>query len=279
VVAPPSRHVSGLAYEFVPGRDLDAPLAEVPAPLRERLQQRVLDRPAAPLIHLPLTDGPAHPYARAALAEELSRVAAAPVGERNRRLWEAGRNLYNLVAGGALQERQVHQRLLDAAEAADAAFRQANPDRAHIANHPDPLTRHHLVRAMEDVEVRGYRVWTQEARENWSTAPEERQAVLRQRAAAAQLTTQQAERAFDRLNPDFGVPADTSDPLGQQAVRDREAALSLGPRVAVAASRENDRDPVIWLAGQDYRAADAIRRARSQPVRTRQPVERAGAER
>jgi hypothetical protein len=43
-------------------------------------------------------------------------VAAAPVGERNRRLREARRNLYNLVAGGALQERQVHQGLLDAAE-------------------------------------------------------------------------------------------------------------------------------------------------------------------
>jgi hypothetical protein len=38
------------------------------------------------------------------------------VGERNRRLWEAGRNLYNLVASGALPERQVHQGLLEAAE-------------------------------------------------------------------------------------------------------------------------------------------------------------------
>jgi Bifunctional DNA primase/polymerase, N-terminal len=116
VVAPPSRHVAGHAYEFVPGRDLDAPLAQVPAALRERLQHQQADRPAAPVIPLPLADGPAHPYARAALATELGRVAAAPRGERNRRLWEAGRNLYNLVAGGALQERQVHQGLLDAAE-------------------------------------------------------------------------------------------------------------------------------------------------------------------
>src|SRR6266508_4083615 len=107
-----------------------------------------------------------------------------------------------------------------AAEAADAASRQANPDRAHMANHSDPMVRRQLVRAMEDVEVRGYRVWTQEARENWPTLPEERQAVLRQRAAA-QLTTEQAERAFDRLNPEFGLPADHTDPLGQRAVRDR----------------------------------------------------------
>jgi hypothetical protein len=116
VVAPPSRHVSGRAYEFVAGRDLDAPLAEVPAPLLERLQHRQPERSGAPVIPLPLADGPAHPYARAALAEELGRVAAAPVGKRNRRLWEAGRNLYNLVAGGALDERQVRDGLLDAAE-------------------------------------------------------------------------------------------------------------------------------------------------------------------
>ncbi len=88
-----------------------------------------------------------------------------------------------------------------------------------------------------------------------------------------------AEQAFDRLNPEFGVPADGLTRYGQQAMRDREAALSLGPRVAVASSRENDRDPVMWVAGQDYRAADAIRAARSQTVRTRQPAERTGAER
>jgi hypothetical protein len=165
-----------------------------------------------------------------------------------------------------------------AADAADTAFRQANPDRAHLANHPDPLVRRQLVRGVEDLEVRGYRAWYQEALENWPTPPDVRQAALRDRAASAQLTTEQAERAFDRLNPEFGVPADHTDPLGQQAVRDREAALALGPRVAVASSRDNDRDPVIWLAGQDYRAADAIQAARRQPVRLHQR-ERAGAER
>jgi hypothetical protein len=116
VVAPPSRHYSGHAYEFLPGRDLDAPLVPVPAALRERLRHRQVDRPAAQVVPLPLAGGVAHPYARAALAEELGRVASAPVGERNRRLWEAGRNLYNLVASGALDERQVHQGLLQAAE-------------------------------------------------------------------------------------------------------------------------------------------------------------------
>jgi hypothetical protein len=116
VVAPPSRHASGQTYEFVAGRDLDAPLAPVPGVLLERLRHRQPERPAAPVAPLRLADGPAHPYARVALAEELGRVATAPKGERNRRLWEAGRNLYNLVAGGALAEHQVRDGLLDAAE-------------------------------------------------------------------------------------------------------------------------------------------------------------------
>jgi hypothetical protein len=64
----------------------------------------------------------------------------------------------------------------------------------------------------------------------------------------------EAEQAFDRLNPDYGIPADPHNPYGHQALRDREAALALGTRVAVASSRENDPNPVMWLAGQDYRA-------------------------
>jgi hypothetical protein len=88
-----------------------------------------------------------------------------------------------------------------------------------------------------------------------------------------------AEQAFDRLNPDYGVPADTHHPYGRQAVRDREAALSLGTRVAVAASRENDPNPVMWLAGQDYRAADATRTARLEVIRSRRGPERLGPER
>jgi hypothetical protein len=88
-----------------------------------------------------------------------------------------------------------------------------------------------------------------------------------------------AEHAFDRLNPDYGVPADTHHPYGRQAVRDREAALSLGTRVAVAASRENDPNPVMWLAGQDYRAADATRTARLEVIRSRRGPERLGPER
>jgi hypothetical protein len=88
-----------------------------------------------------------------------------------------------------------------------------------------------------------------------------------------------AEEAFDRLNPEFGVPADQRNPYGRQAVRDREAALALGVRVAIHDSRQNDRNPVIWQPGQDYRAADAIQAARHHPTRTRHGPERVGVER
>jgi hypothetical protein len=88
-----------------------------------------------------------------------------------------------------------------------------------------------------------------------------------------------AEQAFDRLNPDYGVPADHHNPYGRQAVRDREAALALGVRVAVHDSRQNDRNPVIWQAGQDYRMADAIQAAHRNPTRSRWGPERVGPER
>jgi hypothetical protein len=116
VVAPPSRHRSGHPYQWAPGRDLDTPPGEVPAVLLQRLERRPPQRPNAPVVVPVAGDGPEDRYARAALATELARVAAAPVGQRNRQLWESTRNLYNLVATGALQQREVDQRLLQAAE-------------------------------------------------------------------------------------------------------------------------------------------------------------------
>jgi hypothetical protein len=103
--------------------------------------------------------------------------------------------------------------------------------------------------------------------------------LARQQDTVEAQPTRDREQAFDRLNPDYGVPADTHNPHGHQALRDREAALALGTRVTVASSRENDPNPVMWLAGQDYRAADATRTARLQTVRQRHGPERLGPER
>jgi hypothetical protein len=114
---------------------------------------------------------------------------------------------------------------------------------------------------------------------SWDLADSSPHPALRQRTADAEPTTRDREQAFDRLNPEFGVPADPHNPDGRQALRDREAALALGTRVAVAASRENDPNPVMWLVGQDYRAADATRTARLELVRSRRGPERLGPER
>ena len=50
-------------------------------------------------------------------------------------------------------------------------------------------------------------------------------------------------------------------------------------RVAVHDRRQNDPNPVIWQPGQDYRMADAIHAARTQPTRARHGPERIGPER
>jgi hypothetical protein len=118
-----------------------------------------------------------------------------------------------------------------------------------------------------------------QASPSWDLDHSSTQLALQQRTAHAQPTTRDLEQAFDRLNPEFGVPADTHNPYGHHALYDREAALALGTRVAVAASRENDPNPVMWLAGQDYRAADATRTARLQTIRHRHGPERLGPER
>jgi hypothetical protein len=103
-------------YQWVAGRDLDTPPGQVPAVLLERLEHPAPQRSAAP-VDLPLVgDSLGDRYGQTALAEELGRVAAAPVGQRNRQLWESTRNLYNLVASGTLDQREVHQGLLDAAD-------------------------------------------------------------------------------------------------------------------------------------------------------------------
>ena len=215
-------------------------------------------------------------------------VATAPTGQRNRQLWESARNLYNLVATGTLDHQQVHQSLLQAAERCGllaeeprqtqrtlASGRQvglAGPRPAPARTHPDhPAGRSSWMGSSQSLD---------QASPSWDLDAIITHPALQQRTADALLaTTRDLEQAFDRLNPKFGVPADTHNPYGHHALHDREAALALGTRVAVASSRENDPNPVMWLAGQDYRAADAIRTARLETIRHRHGPERLGPER
>jgi hypothetical protein len=59
VVAPPSRHVSGRPYQWVPGRDLDVQPGQVPAVLLERLQPSQLQRPTGQVELPAVGEGPA----------------------------------------------------------------------------------------------------------------------------------------------------------------------------------------------------------------------------
>jgi hypothetical protein len=116
VVAPPSRHHSGHPYQWAAGRDLAIPPGTIPAMLLERLERRPPQRPASQVERPVASDSPGERYAQVALAGELTRVATAPVGQRNRQLWESTRNLYSLVADGALNHHEVDHGLLAAAE-------------------------------------------------------------------------------------------------------------------------------------------------------------------
>jgi hypothetical protein len=119
VVAPPSRHATGNRYAWA--RDLTHPLPALPGALYQRLAERAQPARSTPAPLPVRQDGPGDPWARSAWVRELRRLATArpPApgrpGERNTVLWEAARNLYNLVAAGALDEREVEQGLLDAA--------------------------------------------------------------------------------------------------------------------------------------------------------------------
>jgi hypothetical protein len=55
-------------------------------------------------------------YGRAALDREIAELAATPAGQRNRRLNYTAFRLFQLVAGGELDDRGIEDRLIDACE-------------------------------------------------------------------------------------------------------------------------------------------------------------------
>jgi hypothetical protein len=99
VLAPPSEHASGVAYEWI---DEDMAIADAPAWLVELVRERpapIVDRVAFPV----RTDG-LEAYARAALEGEVARVMEALPGTRNDTLNTAAFALGQLVGAGALPE-------------------------------------------------------------------------------------------------------------------------------------------------------------------------------
>ena len=104
VLATPSRHISGGSYRWLVALE-QAPLAEVPAALRARLDP---DRPT-PTRPAGTVDqaAPGHPYGRSVLAAELAALSRATPGQRNRTLNRTAFKVYRYVSGGILDEQDV----------------------------------------------------------------------------------------------------------------------------------------------------------------------------
>jgi hypothetical protein len=123
VILPPSVRADGTPYRWS-AHNIKA--TEAPSWLiDEILKVQAQDRPRQemPIISLngpprttsaPLRD---RIWARAALEEEIASVVAAPAGRRNRTLNKAAFNLFQIVAGGYLDEQEVWDRLFNAADA------------------------------------------------------------------------------------------------------------------------------------------------------------------
>lgn len=130
------------------------------------------------------------------------------------------------------------------------------------------------LRKLEDGLVRGWAVTLSEHLEN--TGPSQwRQQHVADRASYAGERAARAERqvlsdaedAFARLNPDFGVLPDARH-VGQHAfAQQREAALALGTRAAVAALDEAHPDREQRQAAITARARTGARQGRGDRLR------------
>jgi hypothetical protein len=149
---------------------------------------------------------------------------------------------------------------------ADRAFDLLNPD-FDIRADSHAVRQHTLVQVNEDLELRGLRVGVAELRESDQELDDDRIAAVSQRAARARERA--AEEAFTALNPDFAVVVDRSDRDQQRFAQQREAALALGVRAAVAALEEHHPDRAQRQAAITGRARTATHRDR--PTRLRQP--------
>jgi hypothetical protein len=151
-------------------------------------------------------------------------------------------------------------------------FDRLNPSFAadHAARADDPPG----LRTLEDGLVRGWAVTLSEHLENTGPSRWRQQHVADrahyagERAARAErLVRSDAEDAFARLNPDFGVLPDARH-AGQHAfAQQREAALALGTRAAVAAMDEHHPDREQRQAAITARARTAARPGRGDRLR------------
>jgi hypothetical protein len=114
VVAPPSLHSSGNRYEWLDKTDK---IAEAPEWWLELTQKPMVDPIKTEYIDVKIDDPSIQYYGKAALENELSILWGTPIGQglRNGRLNNAAFALYQLVAGGVLEEKLVDELLYEAA--------------------------------------------------------------------------------------------------------------------------------------------------------------------
>jgi hypothetical protein len=150
----------------------------------------------------------------------------------------------------------------------EQSFDRLNPSFA--ADHAAQLDDPGAVHTVEDGLARGWGVTLSEHLENTGPSAWRQQHVADRAYYAGERAAQAvraAEETFTRLNPDFGVLPDTRH-AGQHAfAQQREAALALGTRAAVAAMDEAHPHPQQRQAAIAVRARTAARLGRSDRLR------------
>ena len=154
----------------------------------------------------------------------------------------------------------------------EPSFDRLNPSFAadHAARVDDPSA----VRTVEDGLARGWAVTLSEQYENTGLSQWRQQHVVDRAYYASEraISTERqlvrdAEDAFTRLNPDFGVLPDARH-AGQHAfAQQREAALAVGTRAAVAAMDEAHPQPQQRQAAITGRVRTAARPGRVDRLR------------
>jgi hypothetical protein len=111
VLVPPSVHPDGPVYRW--GNDV--PIATAPDWLVQLTRKRpTISERALATMRVPLHNGSPSTYGKAALEYEISALASIPNGQRNHALNRAAFSLFQLVAGGELDESEVLNRLIEA---------------------------------------------------------------------------------------------------------------------------------------------------------------------
>jgi hypothetical protein len=117
IMAPPSIHPTGQLYTWWTDRDCLAAAPDWLIDLTRKKPVSISERALANIRPFRNFTGSPDAYGRAALENEIATLARTPPGARNHALNAVAFSLFQLVAGGELDEREVLDRLIGAAHA------------------------------------------------------------------------------------------------------------------------------------------------------------------